>query len=55
MEGLVVLIIILVVVLLCAKKQIRRDLRLLGISKELLFLDNADMVCREIRDRYSEK
>lgn len=38
-----------------AKKQIRRDLRLLGVSKELLFLDNADMVCREIRDRYSEK
>lgn len=37
------------------KRQIRRDLRLLGISKELLFLDNADMVCREIRDRYSEK
>lgn len=38
-----------------AKKSIRKDLRLLGISKELLFLDNADMVCKEIRDRYSER
>lgn len=37
------------------KKMIRRDLRLLGVSKELLFLDNADMVCMEIRDRYSER
>lgn len=37
------------------KKQIRYDLRLLGISKELLFLDNADMVCREIRDRFAER
>lgn len=37
------------------KKRIRRDLRLLGISKELLFLDNADMVCREIRDRFAER
>lgn len=38
-----------------AKKQIRRDLRLLGVSKELLFLDNADMVCKEITDRFSER
>lgn len=37
------------------KKEIRRDLRLLGISKELLFLDNTDTVCREIRDRFSER
>lgn len=37
------------------KEEIRKDLRLLGISKELLFLDNADMVCREIRDRFSER
>jgi len=37
------------------KENIRRDLRLLGISKELLFLDNADMVCNEIRDRFSER
>ncbi len=37
------------------KEEIRRDLRLLGISKELLFLDNADMVCNEIRDRFSER
>lgn len=37
------------------KENIRKDLRLLGISKELLFLDNADMVCKEIRDRYSER
>lgn len=37
------------------KKSIRKDLRLLGISKELLFLDNTDTVCREIRDRFSEK
>ncbi len=33
-----------------AKKQIRRDLRLLGVSRELLFLDNADMVCSEIAE-----
>lgn len=38
-----------------AKKSIKRDLRLLGVSKELLFLDNVDMVCREIRDRFSER
>lgn len=38
-----------------AKKQIRKDLRLLGVSKELLFLDNADMVCREIAERFSER
>lgn len=38
-----------------AKKSIRRDLRLLGISKELLFLDNTDMVCREIKDRFTER
>lgn len=37
------------------KAEIRRDLRLLGVSKELLFLDNADVVCREIRDRFSER
>lgn len=37
------------------KENIRKDLRLLGISKELLFLDNADMVCMEIRDRYSDR
>lgn len=37
-----------------AKMQMKQDLRLLGISKELLFLDNADMVCQEIRDRYAE-
>ncbi len=37
------------------KNSIRKDLRLLGISRELLFLDNADMVCREIRERYSER
>lgn len=37
------------------KREMRRDLRLLGISKELLFLDNADMVCGEIRDRFSER
>lgn len=37
------------------KRQMRRDLRLLGVSKELLFLDNADTVCREIRDRFSER
>lgn len=37
------------------KKQIRRDLRLLGVSKELLFLDNADMVCKEISERFSER
>lgn len=37
------------------KESIRKDLRLLGISKELLFLDNADMVCNEIRDRFSER
>ena len=36
------------------KKQIRRDLRLLGVSKELLFLDNTDMVCKEIAERFSE-
>lgn len=37
------------------KKQVRRDLRLLGISKELLFLDNTDMVCKEIAERFSEE
>lgn len=37
------------------KRQIRRDLRLLGVSKELLFLDNADMVCKEIADRFGER
>ena len=37
------------------KDNISKDLRLLGVSKELLFLDNTDMVCGEIRDRYSEK
>lgn len=37
------------------KEDVKRDLRLLGISKELLFLDNADMVCNEIRDRFSER
>ncbi len=37
------------------KEKIRRDLRLLGVSKELLFLDNADMVCKEIADRFSER
>ena len=36
------------------KASIRRDLRLLGVSKELLFLDNADMVCREIADRFGD-
>lgn len=36
------------------KKQVRRDLRLLGISKELLFLDNTDMVCKEIAERFCE-
>lgn len=48
-------ILLRIIVPATAKRQIRRDLRLLGVSKELLFLDNADMVCREIRDRYSEK
>ena len=38
-----------------AKKQIRNDLRLLGVSKELLFLDNSDMVCKEIAERFSER
>ncbi len=38
-----------------AKKQIRKDLRLLGVSKELLFLDNSDMVCKEIAERFSER
>ena len=37
------------------KKSIRKDLRLLGVSKELLFLDNTDMVCREIAERFSER
>lgn len=37
------------------KENIRRDLRLLGVSKELLFLDNADMVCGEIKDRFLER
>lgn len=37
------------------KSSIRKDLRLLGVSKELLFLDNVDMVCGEIRDRFSER
>ena len=37
------------------KKQIKRDLRLLGVSKELLFLDNTDTVCKEIADRFSER
>lgn len=37
------------------KEEICKDLRLLGVSKELLFLDNTDMVCGEIRDRYSER
>ena len=36
-------------------KQIRKDLRLLGVSKELLFLDNSDMVCKEIAERFSER
>lgn len=44
-----------IIVPAAAKKQIRRDLRLLGVSKELLFLDNADMVCKEITDRFSER
>ena len=39
----------------CEKENIRRDLRLLGVSKELLFLDNADMVCGEIKDRFLER
>ncbi len=37
------------------KKQINRDLQLLGVSKELLFLDSADMVCKEIADRFGER
>lgn len=37
------------------KESIRKDLRLLGISKELLFLDNTDMVCLEIKERFSER
>lgn len=37
------------------KKKMRKDLRLLGISKELLFLDNVDTVCKEIMDRYRER
>ncbi len=34
------------------KEQIKMDLRLLGVSKGLLFLDNEDMVCREIAERF---
>lgn len=37
------------------KKQLRKDLRLLGVSKELLFLDNTDTVCKEIARRFSER
>jgi hypothetical protein len=37
------------------KNQIKKDLRLLGVSKELLFLDNSDMVCKEIAERFSER
>lgn len=37
------------------KETIRNDLRLLGISKELLFLDNTDMVCQEIAERIVER
>lgn len=38
-----------------AKKQINADLRLLGVSRELLFLDNTDMVCKEIAERFGER
>ena len=34
------------------KERIRMDLRLLGVSKGLLFLDNEDMVCQEIANRF---
>lgn len=34
------------------KEKIKFDLRLLGVSKGLLFLDNEDMVCKEIVDRF---
>lgn len=34
------------------KKQMKMDLRLLGVSMGLLFMDNEDMVCREITERF---
>ena len=43
-----------IIVPAAVKSMIRSDLRLLGVSRELLFLDNADMVCKEITERFSE-
>lgn len=43
-----------IIVPVSCKKKICEDLRLLGVSKELLFLDNADMVCKEIAERFCE-
>lgn len=34
-----------------SKKRILEDLRILGISRDMLFLDNDDIICREIANR----